>query len=288
MMKKRYFTGIIIPILCVLLAVLLIWSLIYFNFHRIFVLAQELGLGKDKGELVICSPECDAVSLEDIESDTRISVDQSLMLVNTSHMVDEDFGWSIAEYKSTGVYMNTCMLSSYASLSAAVTEKTGKKLYVSSDVRGREEQEELYEKDPTTATVPGASEHETGLCVDVYVAGAAGDSFLKSEAGRFVNSHAHEYGFIIRYPSYGEEKTGIRFEPWHVRYVGKAVAGYVYNNNLTLEEFVEGLEVGRFYEYGGYVFSRQDVSESVLVPQNVKNVTLSPDNTGHYILVAQM
>lgn len=287
-MKKRWFSGIIIPVLCVILAGLLIWSLIYFNFHRIFVLTQNLGLGKDRGELVICSPKCYSVALEDIESDTRINIDQSLMLVNTSYTVSEDYVWNISEYKSTGVYMNTCMQASYASLSAAVTEQTGKKLYVSSDVRGREEQEELYEKDPTTATLPGASEHETGLCVDVYVAGAAGDSFLKSEAGRFVNSHAHEYGLIIRYPSYGEDKTGIRFEPWHIRYVGCAVAGYIYNDNLTLEEFVDGLEIGKFYSYGDYIFSRQDASLSLEIPQDAKNVTLSPDNTGYYILVAQM
>lgn len=287
-MKKTKRVGIIFPIVCVLLAILLIWSLIYFNFHRIFVLAQNLGLGKEKCALAVCTPECDTLSFEDIERDTRIHTDQSLMLVNTSHTVDEDHVWDISEYKSTGVYMNRCMQASYASLSAAVTEQTGKKLYVSSDVRDREEQEALYEKDPTTATLPGASEHETGLCVDVYVAGYAGDSFLKSEAGRFVNSNAHKYGFIIRYPSYGEDKTGIRFEPWHIRYVGMGVADYIYNNNLTLEEFVDGLEVNKFYSYGDYVFSRQDASQPLKIPQNAKNVTLSPDNTGYYILVAQI
>ena len=134
--------------------------------------------------------------------------------------------------------MNVCILDAYGELAAAVYEKTEEKLYISSGIRDREKQQVLYEQDPNTATIPGASEHETGLCMDVYVSGFAGDGFIKSEAGLFVNAHGHEYGFIIRYPKHGEEQTGIRFEPWHIRYVGQPHADIIYNNKLTLEEYI--------------------------------------------------
>jgi D-alanyl-D-alanine carboxypeptidase len=136
------------------------------------------------------------------------------------------------------------MIDAYAQLSGVVKELTGNKLYVSSDLRTREEQEALYREDPATATIPGASEHQSGLALDVYVAYYAGDAFLKSPSGRFVNTHAHHYGFIIRYPAYGEEITGIRFEPWHIRYVGAPHARVIYNNQLTLEEYILSFEVG--------------------------------------------
>lgn len=48
-----------------------------------------------------------------------------------------------------------------------------------------------------------------------------------------------QYGFIIRYPADKEEITGIAYEPWHLRYVGEEVAGYIMENSLTLEEFTE-------------------------------------------------
>ncbi len=285
-MRKSIKTLIIAVSAVLVVAIAL--SVVCLNYHRIFIISQNIGVGKDKNPLEICSPETDEINLNDIDKYEYIDLNQSLMLVNTEYTVDENYPWSISEYKDTTVYMNDCMKDAYARLSQAVTDKTGKKLYVSSDVRDRDEQEALYEKDPNTATVPGASEHETGLCVDVYVAGFGGDAFLKSKAGRFVNSHAHEYGFIIRYPSYGEDITGIRFEPWHIRYVGDGVADYIYNNNLTLEEFVCNLEVGKFYSYGEYIFSRQRCEEPIKVPQNAKKCTVSLDNTGYYIIVSQM
>lgn len=48
--------------------------------------------------------------------------------------------------------------------------------------------------------------------------------------------HAHEYGFIIRYPKDKTDITGYEYEPWHIRYVGNPQAIYLYNNHLTLEE----------------------------------------------------
>ncbi len=287
-LNKKKLT-IIIAVAVILIVAVAVGLLLYFNQHRIFVFCQNHGICKTKSELELVTPETESVSLSDMENNPRFTLDQSMMLINTTHTIAEGFEFNIEEYKDTTVYMNSCMLDAYAALSRAVTDNTGKKLYVSSDVRTREEQEALYLEDPTTATLPGASEHESGLCVDVYVAYYAGDAFLESRAGRFVNSHAHEYGFIIRYPSYGEDSTGIRFEPWHIRYVGQPHAEFIYNNNLTLEQYIDQLNIGEFYQIGDYIISRQIADgESLQIPMNATEVTVSPDNTGAYVITAKI
>ena len=209
------------------------------------------------------------------------------MLINTKHTLKEDFVPDVLEYKDTTVYMSRCMIEAYAAFSAAVNERTGKKLYVSSDLRSAEEQEALYAEDPLTATLPGASEHQTGLALDVYVAYYSGDGFIKSPSGRFVNSHAHEYGFIIRYPSYAEAVTGIRYEPWHIRYVGHPHSDVIYRNHITLEEYIESLEIGEWYEINGFLVSRQRIGENVILPESFESCVISPDNTGCYIITVK-
>lgn len=245
-------------------------------------------LARSELELKEISHDTDTVFLDELGSDPRFVLDQSLMLINAEHMLDDDFEAELTEYKTSGVMMNKAIVSSYAELSAAISEKFSQKLYVSSGVRSREEQETLYDDDPTTAQLPGASEHETGLCLDVYVPYYAGAGFLDSEAGKFVNSHCHEYGFIIRYPSYGTEETGIKFEPWHIRYVGEIHARIIYNNKLTLESYISSLEVGKLYECDGYIVTRQAAENGELaVPSGCTDYVISPDNTGYYIVTAR-
>ena len=90
----------------------------------------------------------------------------------------------------------------------------------------------------------------------------------------------------MRYPSYGEESTGIRFEPWHIRYVGYPHAKVIYNNHITLEEYIELLEIGVWYEMDGYYVCRQVLSDAntLEVPSEFAECVISPDNTGCYII----
>ncbi len=265
-------------------------AVVYYNIHNIYVFSQDIGLFRVPIE--VKSVDIDDVgeyTLDALRADPRVIFDQSLMLVNTQYMLDDDFKADVLEYKDTTVFMNRPMLDSYAALSAAVKQKTGEKLYVSSDFRTAEEQEELYREDPNTATLPGASEHQTGLALDVYVAYYAGDGFIKSESGRFVNSRCWKYGFIIRYPSYGEEITGIRFEPWHIRYVGHPHSDIIYNNHITLEEYVGSLSLNVWYEANGYYICRQIMSEraTLELPEQYESCIISPDNTGAYIITVK-
>ena len=95
--------------------------------------------------------------IEELRADERVSFDQSLMLINTEYKLQDGFVPDVLEYKDTTVYMSRRMINAYAALSAAVNDKMGQKLYVSSDFRSEEEQEALYAEDPFTATIPGAS-----------------------------------------------------------------------------------------------------------------------------------
>ena len=285
--------------------VLVIWALVlavaallgalgYYAAHkradRIFIWYEKSGLGLDAVEMPRADAKTVKVSLAQLQEDERITFDQSMMLINTVYTLEDDFTAQIGEYKQTGVYMNTCMLQAYAALSAAVTQNQDTKLYVSSHVRTAEKQALLYAQDPETATLPGASEHQSGLCVDVYVAGYAGDGFIKSPAGRYVNRHAWEYGFIVRYPVYGEEQTGIRYEPWHIRYVGAPHAEIIHQNRMTLEDYVLGMEVDCWYEVRDYRICRQAVDENgcLQLPTSFASAVISPDNTGYYIVTVKL
>lgn len=87
---------------------------------------------------------------------------------------------------------------------------------------------------------PGHSEHQTGLAMDLGCPGYTDlmEDFAETDAYHWLQQHAHEYGFIIRYTKYGEEETGYAFEPWHVRYVGDE-ASAVWESGLTLEVYIE-------------------------------------------------
>lgn len=96
-----------------------------------------------------------------------------------------------------------------------------------------------------------------------------------------------KYGFIIRYPLFKKHITGIRFEPWHIRYVGLPHSEIIYKERLTLEEYIESLEVGRYYRFKNYYISRQQ-GEKLLIPSNLTDVVVSPDNTGFYIITGRI
>ncbi|WP_042476984.1 D-alanyl-D-alanine carboxypeptidase family protein [Bacillus ndiopicus] len=89
---------------------------------------------------------------------------------------------------------------------------------------------------------PGYSEHQTGLAYDIGEKGRENlwltSEFGETTAGKWLHQHAHEYGFILRYPQGKENITGYMYESWHFRYVGLEIAKAVYEANTTLEEYL--------------------------------------------------
>ena len=92
----------------------------------------------------------------------------------------------------------------------------------------------------TYSARPGYSEHQLGYSVDLTNTTYSDfGNFENTEEYKWLLENAHKYGFIQRYPKDKEYITGYQFESWHYRYVGNDVATYIYENDITYEEYYE-------------------------------------------------
>jgi len=102
--------------------------------------------------------------------------------------------------------------------------------------------DEAYEDTLAEVALPGESEHNAGLALDIMVEeyqNMDDDGFEDTEAFAWLDKHAAEYGFILRYPKGKQEITGIIYEPWHYRFVGLYYANEIKKSGLCLEEYYE-------------------------------------------------
>lgn len=102
------------------------------------------------------------------------------------------------------------------------------------------------------AAYPGTSEHQSGLCVDFFVApgmnelvnngsesSKGGIGFAETQAYEWLKENAHKFGFILRYPEGKETETGYSYESWHYRFVGIDAATKIYESGETLEGWID-------------------------------------------------
>ncbi len=126
--------------------------------------------------------------------------------------------------------------------------KSGMFIIVDSGYRSYEYQEQvlksLIEKKGEEAyrlvALPGSSEHQTGLAMDIaYLKnGIYSDDVKDSDKEvEWMKKNSYKYGFILRYPKGKEEITGYDYEPWHYRFVGINLAKILYDQNITMEEY---------------------------------------------------
>ena len=247
---------------------------------------DRLFLHADITEITYDESSLRSILVSDLEAgNSSVTYNQSLELINSDYPISDE-SFDLATYKDTDVVMNTAIMSDYSDLRAAVTNKTGDDLFVMSSYRSQEEQALLYEEDSTLAVPAGTSEHQSGLALDVYVYMYAGAGFIKSDGGQYDNESCWKYGFVIRYGEGKTDITGDGYEPWHIRYVGFPHAEIMYKNDLCLEEYLDSLEIGQFYQYEDYVISRQS-GPTLLIPEELQNVIISPDNMGNYVITGQ-
>ena len=131
----------------------------------------------------------------------------------------------------------------------AAAREQGLSVYLSSTYRDYATQTYLYNRKvsqygeevaKTIVAPPGTSEHQLGLAADItdkYYE-FKDESLENTELFQWMSANCADYGFIVRYPKDKEDVTGIMYEPWHFRYVGKEAAAYIMENGLCLEEFV--------------------------------------------------
>lgn len=96
------------------------------------------------------------------------------------------------------------------------------------------------EKAAQSVAVPGTSEHQLGLAIDIVDEIYPELDYQQQWTGtqQWLISHCTDYGFILRYPNDTGDKTGIIFEPWHYRYVGRSAAEEITGLGMTMEEYV--------------------------------------------------
>lgn len=192
------------------------------------------------------------------EADAKLGFDNSdwrLVLINKQHPIADDYDFKLGTFTS-GMRCDERVIEDLLLMMQAA-KKDGLNLVVRSPYRTSDHQEdnfnrriksymrqglsymEAYKATSIVITVPGCSEHEVGLAFDI-----TSDSFIElkkgfadTEEGRWLEEHSYEYGFILRYPSGKEYITGIEYEPWHFRYVGREAAATMKDEELCLEEF---------------------------------------------------
>ena len=151
---------------------------------------------------------------------------------------------------------------------ATYGEEDGMVLYLKSGYRSYGTQATVYANyldrnnnvDDGYVAKPGSSEHQSGLCADILNDDYAGrptmtQDFKWTPEAQWMKENCDEFCFILRYTEEAEAETGIKFEPWHFRYVGENVATYIMAKDITLEEFTEQAEAAMddFLARGGDV-----------------------------------
>lgn len=179
------------------------------------------------------------------------SLGWNLMLVNSRYRIPDDYSVELIRL-SNGEQVDSRI---YPDLQEMFDDARGAgySLFVRAGYRSEEDQENLMEdkieayrqegysqreaerEAEKWVAKPGTSEHELGLSVDINAEGQTDGNRLY----QWLAEHSWKYGFILRYPAEKEEITGIDYEPWHFRYVGKQAAKEMYEQDLCLEEYVQ-------------------------------------------------
>lgn len=175
------------------------------------------------------------------------NMDDLTLLLNAEHVLPK--GWEpddlqqISSGTGASQYLRKEAAAAWDDLFEAAS-KDGIAMYVVSSFRSEDYQESLYNSylavDPNAATYsafPRSSEHELGLAVDISYDYELHEDLLESELGRWMEENSYRYGWVVRYPEGKENITKYIYEPWHYRYVGKELASYLHQNDLTLEEY---------------------------------------------------
>ncbi len=194
------------------------------------------------------------IILKIVKSDD-IDTSKTVTLINSEHSLPDDWSVNLKRIYS-GQYADS---RAYKSLMQMLSDcrKAGYSPIVCSSYRSHSRQETLFEnkinsyidkgyskKDAkrlaaTWVAVPGSSEHESGLAFDIVSKEyqTLDEKQAKTDCQKWLMKHCTDYGFILRYSKVKTEITGINYEPWHYRYVGKKAAKFMSENNLCLEEY---------------------------------------------------
>ena len=187
-------------------------------------------------------------------------------LVNPWHAVPENYEVELLDlsviYATEGIRVDVRIYDALIEMMDDCNEQSGSRCCVTSGYRTMEDQEGLFSNKvnnlmaigysqeeaeaeaSTEVAIPGTSEHQIGLAVDIVDTQSWELEEFQDDlpAQQWLMEHCWEYGFILRYPNGKTDVTGIIYEPWHYRYVGKELAKEITDLGLTLEEYLDSLD----------------------------------------------
>ena len=196
------------------------------------------------------------VELEETSGQAR-EADWNLLLVNPWHKLPEDFSVQRATlsnglqvdariYDALNEMLADCRKAGLAPIvcSAYRTQETQTRLYrnkVSRLLAAGYSQEAAEEEAARWVAPPGTSEHETGLALDIVSLHyqLLDEAQAQTPEQKWLMENCWKYGFVLRYPADKEDITGIGYEPWHYRYVGKEAAADMHETGQCLEEYLK-------------------------------------------------
>ncbi len=228
-----------------------------------------------------------------------------LMLVNIYHRISKDYVPELVYFEDTNYQMNEEAAASLSRMLDDMEEELGEAPMVVSAYRSYERQVEVYNNDITRymksgmteeeaieqtekyVALPGASEHQTGLAIDLSNDGSLEEDFIETEAGQWLKDNCYKYGFVVRYPEDKVQYTLINYEPWHIRYVGLPVSQIMYENGWCLEEFVAYMK-RNVYMVWYDMDNVWKLSFTDEVAGNIdSNTSVSYTNSGGYIVLSR-
>lgn len=180
-----------------------------------------------------------------------------LVLVNKWNPMEDGYRPAVAEIENN--YYFDARAVGYLQEMLAAGRREGLDFWVCSAYRTIEKQTDLFEdkvrrvtaetgltgeaareKAGTEVALPGTSEHNLGLAVDIVARDyqILDEKQARTEEARWLEENCWKYGFILRYPTDKTEETGIIFEPWHYRYVGEKAAKEIMERGICLEEYL--------------------------------------------------
>ena len=179
-----------------------------------------------------------------------------LTLINSENPIDDNHQITLTRLRNKQAIDSRC----YPELQSMMDDcrAAGLSPIICSSYRTYEKQQDLFEqqvqefinqgygkldaqrKAAGAVARPGTSEHELGLAVDIVDENNQRLNQYQENTAvqRWLMQNSWRYGFILRYPSDKTDITGIQYEPWHYRFVGKEAARIIYENNWTLEEYL--------------------------------------------------
>ncbi len=173
-----------------------------------------------------------------------------LMIVNKLNSLNEDYEPEdlvlvSSRYAYDGKYISESIYNALTEMLDAAKEE-GFTLVITQGYRSYDDQKEAYdsyrayhtlEESDRYAARAGHSEYQTGLSLLIEPYNKIVEDVTTSLENEWLLNNVHEYGFILRYPEDKEDITGFNYEPWRFRYVGETVAKYIYENDITFDEY---------------------------------------------------